>query len=148
MFRFIWKILCIPLEIFRAFLIAFTQLFCLLTHRNASRVFAAAWFIGFIGFIQQTPEWGIDFPIFSPQVLIVGGICMLVLNVLNPYFWRSLYKMQTTRPLWRLKTPVIVKKPQFATTVISSFAATGENRRRMTSRLSPELQGMLAQGKQ
>lgn len=143
MFRFIWKIACIPLELFRAFLMAFTQLVCLLTHRNATRVFAAVWFLGFIGVIQQTPDWGIDFPVFSPQFLIVGGVCMLALNALNPYFWRSLRKMQTQKPLWRLKAPVIVKKPQFATTVISSFASTGENRRRMTSRLSPELQAML-----
>jgi len=143
MFRFIWKIICIPLEIFRAFLIAFTQLFCLLTHRNASRVFAVVWFLGFIGAIQQTPDWGIDFPIFSVQFLVVGGVTMLVLNALNPYFWRSLRKMQTQQPLWRLKAKAIVKKPQFATTVISSFASSGETRRRMTSRLSPELQGML-----
>jgi len=68
---------------------------------------------------------------------------MLVLNALNPYFWRSLRKMQTQTPLWRLKAPVVVKKPQIATTVISSFASSGENRRRMTLTLAPERQAIL-----
>ncbi|MBI3631039.1 MAG: hypothetical protein HY221_01765 [Candidatus Sungbacteria bacterium] len=141
MMRFIWKILCIPLEIFRAFLMAFTQLFCLLTHRNATRILAVFWIIGFLGFIRLE---GDDEQIFTVQFILPVGLVMLVLNALNPYFWRSLRKMQTQTPLWRLKAPAIVRKPQFASVVMTANAAAGEHRKRMVSRLSPELQSMLA----
>jgi hypothetical protein len=132
------KLLHTLLECLRLAFLPVAPVLYLLTFHNTARLIIVLWIVGRFAVPYSNEYYLLSFPF----IILCGIVLKITLTFASPL--RRLVRYMV-RALWRPQPPPPPKEEIFASVVIIPMPDPEQHRTRLTSRLSPELQKLIAQ---